>query len=251
MGAAGFALTDLGKVTLEFLFTTFRQYELTPFQSLDKFLEESKQVKSHFDIVYKLVSDFEIYLGRTGKEMATEIVPFFEKLGVGKPSVPEHTAFGLYFGWMENLREDDIESEYKVYANQIPEVAKEIVKLLDVYEALAKKRNMGIPANFAILKDRLTYGVREEELPFVKLSGIGRDTARALYAFGCDTLAVAPFDYKGTLIEKLCRNKEEYGAAATLALLQKIPRIVDKRSRKILDLVQASTSPKGKRGSKR
>lgn len=243
MGAAGYKLTPLGNVTLDFLFKTYGQYELGPFHELDTYLEQTGKVKANFEIVYKLVKDFGIALGRTGSDKANEIVPFLESLGISsRPSVPEHTAYAVYVGWMENFREDTIENDFKVYASQISEVAKEIAKLLEMYEALAKGRNFVIPPELEILKERLTYGVHEDELPFVRLEGIGRETTRGLHALGRDKLSEAPYMYKGTLLEKLRQYCKEYGKQATLGELKGLQNIGEARSKKILDLIQGTVS---------
>ena len=243
-GGAGFALKDLGKVTLEFLFQTFVQHELTPFQNLDKYLEETKEMKTGFDIIYKLTKDFvETNLSRTGRDKARDIDDFFEKKGIDKLSAPEYTAYAIYFGWMGNFREDVIETDFKVYASQIRDVANELFRLLEVYEALARKRNLTIPDKFEVLKDRLRHGVREDEVPFVKLRGIERDIVRGLYDFGRDTLAKPPFELKGTLLEKLIEHYKKSGERKTFTLLSgKIEHIGDVRARKIVDLIKSKAS---------
>jgi helicase len=243
MGAAGYKLTPLGKVTLDFLFKTFGQYELEPFHELDTYLEQTGEVKSHFDIVYKLVKDFGINMGRTGSEKAIGIGPFLESIGMSpKASVSEHTAYAIYTGWMENFREDTIENDFRVYSSQISEVVKEVVKLLEMYEALAKGRNLQIPPELEVLKERLAYGVHEDELPFVRLAGIGRETTRSLHILGRDKLSEAPYNYKGTLLEKLRQYSKKYGKQATLSELKALPNIGEVRSKKMLDLIMGTVS---------
>ena len=240
LGGAGFKLTDLGKVTLDFLFSTYGQYELAPFRRLDEYLEETKEVKVGFEIVHKVAREFpQTNLARTVKDKPRDIVDFFEKRGVEKLSGGEYTAYAVYFGWMQNLREDLIEADYKVYASQIRDTANELVKLMGVYEMLATNRSLKTPAEFHTLKERLEHGVREEELPFVKLSGIERNTVRSLYDFGRETLSRPPFGFKGTLIEQLTQHYKKFGERESVNLLSgSVRQIGPTRAQKIVNLIE-------------
>lgn len=56
LGAPGYKLTDLGEVTISFLFNTFSSYELMPFIELNRVLNEDKKVRMDHSIIYRISS---------------------------------------------------------------------------------------------------------------------------------------------------------------------------------------------------
>jgi helicase len=239
-GVSGFILTDLGKITLNFLFSTFAPYELVPFMELDKYLSKEGKVVGNFDLIYQLSVLFEgARLTKLPREKSQEVIDHFEKKGITDLSHSEYSAYAVYYGWMENKDLNEIEEKFKVYASRLPDVANELYLLLQVYEKLAKRRNFEIPPEFKILKDRIRYGVREDELPFVKLKGFGREIVRSLYDYCMSVLTRPPFNYRGNLIEilkNLYQDREERYFIETFVRYAK--GIGDARAKKIAEVIK-------------
>jgi len=242
LGAAGYRLTDLGQVTLDFLFKTFAPYELTPFLQLNRLLDEEKKVLYNFDIIYALSSLFEgARLTKIPKKTSDKIEEFFENLGVTDLSHAEYSAYAIFFGWIENMELDKIEKDYKVYSSQLPQVALELYRLLEVYEELAKRKNLVIPPEFNMLKERIRFGVRPDELPFAKLKGIGRDTVRNLRNYCRTVLAKPPHNYSGSLLDILKNLYKDQGEEKFLEIhIKYVPGVGEKRAQRILKLVRSS-----------
>ena len=142
------------------------------------------------------------------------------------PFVANRSAYSIFFGWMENKPEHEIERDFKVWTSAIENVSDEFCNLLDAYEALAKKKNMDIPEEWKDFKDRIRYGVRKDELPFVKRKGIKRNIARNLWDYCQNVLKRPPHRYRGTMIEVLrsfCEHKGEPFVLTTL--IEDAPKI--------------------------
>ena len=243
LGAPGNKLTDLGGVTIDFLFRTFAIYELAPFIELNKILETDKKVRIDHDIVYKISSLFGgACLSKVRREKSEEIISFYEKIGVPASDLksPEYSAYAIFFGWMENKDLYDIEENYKVYTSQLPQVAGEIWRLLLVYERLANKRNITIPKEFKDFRDRVRFGVTEEELPLVRLRGIGRETTRKIRD-RCNTIfRKPPLNYKGPIMDVFVEMYRRLGEAKFKEELRYIKGVgTGKKSVKILELVKS------------
>lgn len=216
-GAAGYRLTDLGEVTIDFLFNSFIQYELTPFMKLNRYLDKVGKVEHNFRLIYSIFRLFkEIRTAKKPRERSDEVDLLFMKVGIRNKkniSHPEYSSYATYYGWIENFDEVQIEDRFKVYAPPLLYSAREICKLLGVYKKLAEKKHFDIPQEFDILCDRIYYGVTEEELPFIRKRGIGRDTCRGLKEYSNNVLKRDPHNYTGTLLEILIslfkRNGEE------------------------------------------
>jgi len=243
LGRPGYKLTDLGEVTIDFLFKTFAVYELTPFIELNKILEKDKSVRMGHDIIYKISSLFGgACLGKIRRKKSEEIIDFYEKMGIPASDIknPEYSAYAVFSGWMKNKELLDIEEEYKVYTSQLPQVAQEIWRLLMVYQRLAYKKNIPIPKEFGNFRDRVRFGVTDEELPLVRLRGIGRETTRKIKT-RCDTIfRKPPLNYKGSIMDVFEEMYRRLGEPRFKEELQYIKGVgKGKKSVKILNLVKS------------
>jgi helicase len=243
LGAPGNKLTDLGEVTIDFLFRTFATYELAPFLELNKILETDKKVRMDHDIVYKISSLFDgACLSKIPREKSEDIISFYEKIGVPSSDLEnsEYSAYAMLFGWMENKDLQEIEENCKVYTSQLPQVANEIWKLLSVYEKLAQKKSIPIPADFRDFRDRARFGVTEEELPLVRLRGIGRETTRKIRD-RCNTIfRKPPLNYKGSIMDIFVEMYRRLGEARFKEELRYIKGIgTGKKSTMIFELVKS------------
>jgi helicase len=243
LGAPGNKLTDLGEVTIDFLFRTFAIYELTPFITLNKILETEKKVRMDHDIIRTISSLFEgACLSKVPREKVEEVINFYEKIGVSASDLgsPEYSSYAVFFGWMENHDLGDIEQNYKVFTSQLPQVASEIGKLLLLDEKLAYKKNIPVPKEFRDFRDRIRFGVTEEELPFVRLRGIGRETSRKIRNH-CETIfRKPPLNYKGSMMDIFVEMYKRLGEAKFKEELQYIKGVgKGKKSAKILELVKS------------
>lgn len=243
LGAPGNKLTDLGRVTIEFLFQTFSTYELTPFLELNKILETDKKVRMNHDIIYKISSLFNgACLSKVPRKKSEEIIDFYEKIGIPASDLrsPEYSAYAIFVGWMENKDLYDIEEDYKVYTSHLPQVAKEIWRLLLVYEKLAHKKNIPVQVEFKDFRDRVRFGVTNEELPLVRLRGIGRETTRKIRD-RCNTLyRKHPLNYKGSIMdvfEEMYKRLGETKFKEELRYIKGVGR--GKKAMKILELVKS------------
>jgi replicative superfamily II helicase len=239
-GVSGFVLTDLGKITLDFLFSTFSPYELAPFIELNKYLSKEGRVVGDFNLIYQLSVLFEgARLTKLPREKSQEVIEFFEKKGITDLSHPEYSAYAVYYGWIKNKDLNEIEEKFKVYASRLPDVAKELYSLLQVYEKLARRRNFDIPPEFTILKDRVRFGAREDELPFVKLKRFGREIVRSLYDYCMAALTRPPFNYRGNLIEILENLYQDKGEKYFINTFVKYAKgIGNARAKKIADIIK-------------
>ena len=246
LGAPGYKLTDLGHVTMQFLFETFRTYTLDSFRKMNKYLTEQGRVKADFDLIYKISKEFEG--ARTYKyprKKSEPIEDFYRVRGITKPSHAEYSAYAVYYGWMKNKPEYEIEEDFKVYGSALRNVTEEIYKILNTYERLAHKKGFDVSHEFKVLKDRIFFGVKEEELPFARLPGIGRDTVRKLTSW-CNAVLRGPtFNYKGDLLTVLIRFYEDHNRDDNFlltTLVNGIENIGPVRAGKIVDLVKAHIS---------
>lgn len=244
LGAPGFELTELGEVTLSFLFQTFTNYELNAFLEMNNYLDEKNQVTADFDLIYKLSREFEgARAVKIPRQRCDEIEEFYRKIGITDLSHPEHSAYSLYYGWIENKPIVPIEEDFKIYASALPSVADEMYKLLNAYRALAKKKLLAVPPEFEILMDRIRYGVRGEEVPFVKLRGFGRETVRSLHDYCKTVLAKISPRYKGPMLTALIEFYKDKGESFVLTTLaNNVENIGPVRSGKIVDKIKYELS---------
>jgi helicase len=246
-GVVGYKLTGLGEVTIDFLTKTFADYQLTPFKRLADILERDKKVRMDFDIIYEISRLFEgACLSKYSRERSEEIASFYEKKGIptSDQKDPEYSAYAIYYGWMENQETADIESKYKVYASRCPQAAKELFNLLTAYEKLAIKKGITVPACFKDFKDRVRFGVTEEELPFRRLRGIGRETTRKIKMY-CDSFRNSPWNLSGSMLEIFAQIYKRDGEKRFSEILQFVKGVgKGKKHKKILDLVKSIAEKK-------
>lgn len=246
LGRPGYRLTTLGDITIQFLFETFRTYILEVFIRMDDYLTKQGEVKADFDLIYRLSKEFQGARTHKIPRQESEIInDFYRMRGISKSSHAEYSAYAIFYGWIENKPEYEIEQDFKVYASALKNVADEMSKILSTYERLANRKRCAIPAEFQVLKDRIEHGVREEEIPFVKLRGFGRDTVRKVSSWCNAVLRRPPFRYHGDMLSILIRfyedkNRDDNFLLSALAV--GIENIGPVRAAKIVDLVKAKTS---------
>ncbi|MHA1360761.1 MAG: DEAD/DEAH box helicase [Candidatus Helarchaeota archaeon] len=245
-GAAGYRLTDLGQVTIKFLFNSIIQYELTPFIKLNKYLENTRRVEHDFNLIYVMFSLFEeIRPQKIARKKSTIIEDFFKKRGIRNVSHAEYSAYATYYGWMENMDEVQIEDRFKVHAHSLASKARELRGLLNVYKSLVEKKHLDIPLEFYVFCDRVYYGVTEEELPFIKKKGIGRQICRNLKNYCKDVLTRPNFNYKGTMLNILISLYNDVGADKFKEThIKYIPDIGPKRAELILSIIEREIETK-------
>lgn len=244
LGAPGYRLSGLGSVTIRFLFETFRMYTLEAFTRMNAHLTKQKEVKADFHLLYRLSKEFEgARTYKIPKQKSETIEDFYSLRGITRPSHAEYSAYAIFHGWIENRPEYEIEEDFKVYASALGNVADEMRKILVTYERLADRKRLTIPTEFQVLKDRIEHGVREEEIPFVKLRGFRRDTVRKLSSWCNTVLRRPPYRYPGDMLSVLIRfyedkNRDDNFLLSTLA--GGIENIGPVRAGKIVELVKAS-----------
>ena len=198
-----YKLTDFGKVTLDYLFSGFSSPELSSFIRLNQYLEKTKTVKTDFDLIYFLSKTFpDCRISKQPYTKSKEVEEYLQNHGIADRTNTEYSAYVVYHKWIDNISETDIDKECKVYSSNLPSKMWEMYKLLGVYEELAKSKGYQVPQEFEILKERIRYGVREDELPLVKIHQIGREIARDIRRH-CYNVLKANFGYSGTPIEIL------------------------------------------------
>jgi len=242
IGKPGYQLTDFGKVVVGFLFWSFSNYELEPFVELKKLIDEKGEVTPGFDVLYVLSSLFNrARLSKIARVTVPKVEEFFENLGISEVRHAEYSAYAMFYGWIENRDEFEIENEFKVHSSQIQRVANELYELLGVYESLGRKLNYTINPRFGDFKERVRRGVTEEELPFVKLKQIGRETVRELNRYSGNVLKRPPLNYEGTLLEVLKALLRKVGDEKFLGIhIKYIRNIGEVKGRRILDFVKKS-----------
>jgi replicative superfamily II helicase len=243
IGAGGYKLSGLGEVTVSFLFGTFANYPLAPFEALNKFLDDDQKVRTDLSIIHLISILFKgACLSKYPREKSEEITEFYENHGIhaSDQKSPEYSAYAIFCGWIENLDLTEIEVKYKVYASQCPEVGRELSRLLTVYEKLARKKSIDIPDDFKDFKDRIRFGVTAEEVPLVRLRGIGRETTRKIKMYCENALRQQPWNLKGSILEIFEQIYKERGEKRFVETLQFIKGVgKGKKFDKILSLVKS------------
>ncbi len=243
LGAPGFRLTDLGEVTMKFLFQTFRTYTLEGFMRMNEYLTSQSEVRADFALIYKLSKDFEgLRTYKIPRKRVDAIENFYQQIGVNRCLHAEYSAYAIYYGWIENKPEYEIEEEFKVFSSAIKNVSDEMTKILDIYEELSRKKRLSIPPEFQDLKDRMSLGVKKEEIPFAKLRNIGRETVRKLSRWCNSILRRTPYNFRGDMLSILiqfyeARNRDDNFLLTTLA--NNIENMGPVRAGKIVDLVKS------------
>jgi helicase len=239
-----YMLTSFGKVTLEYLFSGLASPELAAFIRLNKYIEEHKSLEFSFDFVHFLSKNFsDCRISKQPRERANEIDVFLQNRGIADRTHPEYSAYAVYYKWIENVNELDIDKSCKVYSGNLPAKMREMSKLMQVSLKLAEAKNYPVSANYEVFRERVFYGVREEELPLVKIRGIKRELARDIKNY-CDGILKTVHKYNGTCIEILEALLRKEGEKEFLRHMGTIQYIGSVRSQKLLDLIKANLDGK-------
>jgi helicase len=237
-----YKLTKFGQITLDYLFGGVSSPELISFIRLNKYVESIDKLEFNFEFIYFLSKSFsDCRISKQPREKVQEIERFFQNKGVADRTHAEYSAFAVYNKWINNVKELEIDSSCKVYSSNLPFKMREMTKLMEVSQKLAESRNCTISPDFEAGKERIYYGVREDELPLVKIRGIKRELARAIKAY-CDGVLKTLHGYNGDCIQVLEAVLQKEGEAKFLGHLQTIPNISTIRSQKILDLIKNISS---------
>lgn len=234
-----YQLTDFGKVTLNYLFRGFYSPELSAFIRLKQYLEKIKSVKTDFDLIYFLSKTFPACsISKQPYKKSREVEEYLQSKGITDSSSPEYSAYVVYHKWIENVDEAEIDNECKVYSSNLPSKMWEMYRLLDVYEELARTKHYPIPDEIQVLKERIRYGVREEELPFVKIHGIGREAAGSVRRY-CYTVLQKNFGYSGTPMDILKTLLEKQGEKTFLDThIKYVEHVGETKAKRILSFVK-------------
>lgn len=239
-----YQLTDFGKVTLDYLFSGFSSPELSAFVQLNQYLENRKSVEFNFDLVYFLSRFFpDCRISKQPYVKAKEVEDFLENRGISDRTSQQYSAYAVFYKWIENVSETEIDKECKVYSSNLPSKMWEMYKLLCAYENLARARGLAIPTEYQVFKDRIRHGVREDELPLVKIHGIGRELARSIRRH-CNAVLKVNFGYSGTPVEILKTLLEKQGETEFLKHMDVVPNIGETRAKRLLTFVKDRLSKK-------
>lgn len=186
-GAAGYKITPLGKVTVEFLMKSYVAYPLTAFQRIEEYIKEYGLAPT-FDTIYMLIKTLKddatgsgSYLYKKPRENSQEVENFFGRKGIIEIENAEYTAYAIWYGWMENKTLKDIENMCHVYVDSIKDVAKKLNMALFLMENMTKANGKNVPVEFQDLKIRASKGVGEREVSVAKYRGYGREMTKDLY----------------------------------------------------------------------
>lgn len=234
-----YQLTDFGKITVDYLFRGFYSPELSAFIRLRQYLEKTESIKSDFDLIYFLSKTFTACrISKQSYKKSEEVEQFLENIGITDHGSPEYSAFVVYRKWIENVHEAEIDNECNVYSSTLPSKMWEMYRLLNVYEKLARAKHYVIPSKFQVFKERIRYGVRKDELPFVKIHGIGRETAGSIRKY-CYTVLQKNFGYNGTPLDILKALLEKQGEKRFVNTHIKYVKYVgEKKAKRILSFVK-------------
>jgi len=211
-------LTDFGTVTLDYLFTGFSSPELSAFIRLRQYLERTGSVKTDFDLTRFLSKNFpDCRISKQPYKKSEEVEKFLESKSIVDRTSQEYSAYVVFHKWIENIDEAQIDNDCKVYSSNLPSRMWEMYKLLCVYEELARTKNLQISDEFQVFKERIRYGVREDELPLVKIHGIGREAAASIRRY-CYSALRTNFGYTGTPLDILKSLLEKQGEEEFLGI---------------------------------
>jgi hypothetical protein len=116
-------------------------------------------------------------------------------------------------------------------------------KLMAVSQKLAEAKSYPISGNFETYQERIYYGVREEELPLVKIRSIKREIARGIKSY-CDGVLKTLLNCSGTSTEILEALLQKEGETEFLRHMERIQNIGSARSQKLLSLIKANLDKK-------
>ncbi len=235
-----YKLTPFGQITIDYLFSGVSSPELLAFVHLKKYLDKQKALKFDFDYIHFLSKSFpDCRISKQPKEKAQEIDNFLQNKGISDRTHPEYSAYVVYSKWINNIEEAEIDRTCKVYSSNLPAKMREMSKIMEMSKKLAEAYNYPVADDFELSRERLYYGVREDEIPLVKIHGIKRELSRAIKKY-CDGVLVPLHQYTGTCMEILTTLLRKEGDMAFLRHMQNIQNIGDVRSQKLLELIKAN-----------
>ncbi|OGM12048.1 hypothetical protein A2Z22_01950 [Candidatus Woesebacteria bacterium RBG_16_34_12] len=180
-----YKLTDFGKMVVDFLFKTYRNYQLDSFRKINEYLidlkeKEGNEIKPKATYIYTLIKIMdELNLSKIPKQKSDEVEKFFIKNGI-TPGNKEYSYYAMVKGWMNNRELDEIENRLYVYASPIPNFARELADILELFKEMAREKEFTVSSDFEDFKISVEKGVPLFATDIVKISGIGRNKARNL-----------------------------------------------------------------------
>jgi helicase len=239
-----YRLTPFGQITLEYLFSGLSSPELVAFVRLNRYIEAHKSLEFSFDFIYFLSKSFpDCRISKQPREKAKEIDIFLQNKGIADKAHPEYSAYVVCNKWINNVNELEIDKSCKVFSSNLPTKMREMSKLMAVSQKLAEANSHPVSANFEVSRERIYYGVSEEELPLVKIHGIKRELARAIKSY-CDGVLKTMHQYSGTCVEILEALLQKEGEKEFLRHMESIHNIGAARAHKLLALVKANLDKK-------
>jgi helicase len=244
MGATGFKLTELGQVVAEYLFNTFQDHKLESFYLLSTYLDKERSLKGTSKLVYKLILLFDgLAVSKVPRQYCQEIEDRF-KSDVDEVGNQEYAAYSIMKGWLQNMELRDIEEKYKVNSAELQNKGEEIAKVLKVAMRIASKKGIEIDTRFQDFITQMRHGVSAEEVPFVRMSGIGREVCRNLQRFSKALKREHKLKAEECLplFQEYCQ-KETPDKLVKL-LKEEVPLIGDVRAKQVIDLATKKVEQK-------
>lgn len=189
-----YSLTDFGEMVVEFLFKTYRSYQLDSFRRINEYLNHLKknekgELRPKGEYIYHLIKIMdELTLSRIPKQKSDEVESFFTKHGI-HPGNDEYSYYVIVKGWMGNMELSEIENRFYVYASPIPNFARELADVLELFKEMAREKEFNISPEFEDFKTSVKDGVPLFATDIVKIRGIGRSKAGKLTEQLSNTLA--------------------------------------------------------------
>jgi helicase len=237
-GAPGYQLSDLGRITLDFLFTTFTTYELKPFLEIQNYLKNRESIELDFDLLYTINKLFNgTRLSKIPREKVPEIEKFFEELGIEDVSHSEYSAYAFWNGWLRNMPIEIIEDRYKVYSSTIEFTSNELYQVSRFVRNLSEV--LGIPMiNFDTSLARIRRGLREDEIPFIGLYRFGRNLIRNLHEQVQDVYTKPPWNFKGSTLDILIQLYRTVQKDEFIRAMDQIRQISEIRGLRIYEFIE-------------
>lgn len=238
-GAPGYRLTDLGKVTLDYLFSTFSPYDLAPFMEIKQYLEERGEIRLDFDLIYKINQLFYgTLLSKNRGKKINQIVRFYEDAGIEDIGHPEYSAYAYWNGWLTNMPVDIIEDTFNVNTSTIDYSARELSSLIKFIIDLSKVLRIDIDSDLDDEVIRVSRGIKKEEIPFVKIRRFGRTLIRNLNSETQERFTQPPWNYSGSTLEILKQMYNNSSKEDFVRDMGSISQISGVRGQRIYDFIE-------------
>lgn len=239
-----YRLTPFGNVTLEYLFSGVSSPELLSFLRLNAYVKGQETLDFNFNYVHFLSKSFsDCRISKQPRMKVPAIEKYLQAKCIADRAPPEYSAYVTFNKWIENVNEQEIDQTCGVLSSNLSMKMREMSKLIELTKKLAEANNQSISADFDVSRERVYYGVREEELPLVKIRGIKRELARAIKSY-CDGVLKPMHNYSGTCVEILEALLAKEGEGEFLRHLGTIQKIGEVRSQKILLFIKTNQENK-------